>query len=65
MKKAPKKKPDGLVAPLERDRPHLEPGRPAEDTIRRRAYEISVSRGGAPGHEIEDWVQAERELEAR
>ena len=34
----------------------------AEDSIQRRAYEIFVSRGQTPGHEVEDWLQAEREL---
>lgn len=33
-----------------------------EDKIRRRAYEIYVERGGEPGRDIEDWLQAEREL---
>jgi acetyl esterase/lipase len=30
--------------------------------IRRRAYEIYLGRGREPGHEIDDWLQAEREL---
>ncbi len=38
---------------------------PSEDEIRRRAYEIYQSRGGEPGREMEDWVQAERELRAK
>ncbi len=37
---------------------------PSEEEIRRRAYEISQRRGGTPGQELEDWVQAERELRA-
>ena len=32
--------------------------------IRRRAYEIYLERGGEPGRELEDWLQAERELTA-
>lgn len=28
-----------------------------------RAYEIAERRGFGPGHEIEDWLQAEREME--
>ncbi len=35
---------------------------PAEDEIRRRAYEIYQSRAGEVGRESEDWAQAEREL---
>jgi hypothetical protein len=33
--------------------------------IRRRAYEIYLERGEQAGHELEDWLQAERELERR
>jgi len=36
-----------------------------EDEIRLRAYEIYLQRGGEPGREMEDWLQAERELEHR
>jgi len=28
-----------------------------------RAYEIYLERGGLPGNELDDWLQAERELE--
>ena len=35
---------------------------PTPEAIRERAYEICCSRNGAPGNEIEDWLQAEREL---
>jgi hypothetical protein len=31
--------------------------------IRRRAYEIYLERGGLPGSELEDWLQAEYELQ--
>jgi len=34
------------------------------DEIRRRAYEIYRERGGLPGHELEDWLQAENEFES-
>jgi hypothetical protein len=33
-----------------------------EQEIRDRAYEIYVQRGGQPGYEVDDWLQAEREL---
>jgi len=39
--------------------------RPTEADIRRRAYEIYLSRNGTPGNAHTDWVQAERELAAR
>ena len=35
---------------------------PTEVEIRRRALEIFLARGGRPGHEIDDWLQAEYEL---
>src|ERR1700757_3306999 len=35
-----------------------------EDEIRTRAYEIYLARGAEPGRELEDWLQAERELTA-
>ena len=31
--------------------------------IRRRAYEIYLERGRLPGRELEDWLQAEYELQ--
>jgi hypothetical protein len=33
-----------------------------EQEIRDRAYQIYLQRGGQPGDELEDWLQAEREL---
>ena len=38
------------------------PAPPSHEDIARRAYEIYVGRGGGEGHEIDDWLQAEREL---
>ncbi|MEW6212227.1 MAG: DUF2934 domain-containing protein [Acidobacteriota bacterium] len=35
---------------------------PSEEEIARRAYEIFLQRGGDHGNDIEDWLQAEREL---
>jgi hypothetical protein len=34
-----------------------------DEDIRLRAYEIYLERGEQAGHELEDWLQAERELE--
>ncbi|MBI2203476.1 MAG: DUF2934 domain-containing protein [Candidatus Rokubacteria bacterium] len=34
------------------------------DAIARRAYEIYRSRGGAEGSDVEDWLEAERQLRA-
>jgi Protein of unknown function (DUF2934) len=33
-----------------------------EDAIARRAYALYLARGGQEGHDVEDWLQAEREL---
>ena len=46
------------VNPSAADSPRLE-------EIRIRAYEIYIERGGQPGHDLEDWLQAERELEPK
>lgn len=35
---------------------------PAQAEIALRAYQIYLQRGGAPGNEFADWMQAEREL---
>ena len=36
-----------------------------EQQIRIRAYEIYLQRGGHPGYELEDWLQAECELTSK
>jgi DUF2934 family protein len=33
-----------------------------DEEIRQRAYEIYLDRGATPGLELDDWLQAEREL---
>ena len=38
--------------------------RPSQDEIARRAYELFLQRGSVPGHETDDWLQAEAELAA-
>ena len=35
------------------------------EQIRLRAYEIYLERGGTDGHDLEDWILAERELTSR
>jgi hypothetical protein len=34
------------------------------DQIAQRAYELAAQRDFRPGHELDDWLQAEREIEA-
>ena len=38
---------------------------PSDEEVRERAYEIYLARGGVPGQEMEDWLQAERELRSK
>lgn len=35
---------------------------PNQDEVARRAYELYQARGGEPGHEVEDWLHAEQEV---
>ena len=35
------------------------------DAIAKRAYELFLDRGSDPGHEVDDWLQAEAELNYR
>jgi len=37
-------------------------GGPAREEIELRAYQIYCERAGTPGTDVEDWLQAEREL---
>jgi hypothetical protein len=46
--------PDGISASVQ----------PSQAEIARRAHEIYLARGGAHGFDLEDWLQAERELKA-
>lgn len=36
-------------------------GQSIDDAIRTRAHELYEQRGGEPGHDWDDWLQAERE----
>ncbi|HLH78476.1 MAG TPA: DUF2934 domain-containing protein [Candidatus Binataceae bacterium] len=38
---------------------------PSSETIRVRAYELYLARGGTDGRDLEDWLAAERELMAK
>jgi hypothetical protein len=35
---------------------------PTEQQIQQRAYELYEQRGRTDGHDLEDWLQAEREI---
>jgi hypothetical protein len=43
-------------------KPHAVSHQPTQEEIALRAYQIYLQRGGVPGNEFEDWVQAERQL---
>jgi hypothetical protein len=38
---------------------------PSFEEIRLRAYEIYLKRGSLPGNELDDWLEAEHELDGR
>lgn len=38
--------------------------RPSEDAIRTRAYYLYLERGARTGHDLDDWLRAEREMRA-
>jgi len=52
--------PKGSVIAAEEREGLLHPSR--EQEIRNRAYEIYLQRGEQSGYELEDWLQAEREI---
>jgi hypothetical protein len=53
------KSPTGPIQPRAENINHA----PGLEEIRLRAYEIHIERGGVPGNELDDWPQAERELQ--
>lgn len=50
------------VAPRATRKPRTTKTAPTLEQIQVRAYEIFLERQGAPGSQIQDWLQAEREL---
>jgi hypothetical protein len=42
--------------------PTAGPAQVSEQEIAQRAYALYLARGCQPGHDIDDWLQAEREL---
>lgn len=41
---------------------HLRAALSLQEQIEARAHEIYRARGAEPGHELDDWLQAEREI---
>jgi len=65
---SPKPKRNGSTEPqttsVQSETAEVSVGNSARDEeIRRRAYEIYLERGQQPGRDLDDWLQAERELE--
>jgi hypothetical protein len=61
MKKS--KKSNGRQPQAAAGKPTAAPRRdPSVDEIRDRAYKLFLQRGGTPGHAIDDWLAAERDL---
>jgi len=44
------------------DKSRAAKNQPTREQIALRAYRIYTERGGMPGNELEDWVEAERQL---
>jgi hypothetical protein len=38
---------------------------PSREEVKQRGYEMHMERGGAHGQDIDDWLQAEREQQAK
>jgi hypothetical protein len=51
-----------MPAPARAKKPQIET-LSLEERIRRRAYELYVERGNESGSELDDWLQAEEEIQ--
>jgi len=49
------------------DQPAIAEDRPVitKDDVAQRAYELFLARGRTDGHDVEDWLEAERQLRSR
>lgn len=53
------------AAPIAETSKEIPQNESTTERIRERAYDIYVSRAGAAGDEVQDWLQAERELRSK
>ena len=61
--RSPRKKSQPTNVVRRSQRPTYKPATgPTQEEIQLRAFQIYEARGRAPSHDLEDWVQAEREL---
>jgi hypothetical protein len=49
-------------SPSAGNKPQIAEAHPTREEIELRAYLIYLERGGAHGHDVEEWLQAEHEL---
>lgn len=54
-----------VVMPVKASKTFLANHYPSVEEISARAHQIFVERGEEPGHDIDDWLQAEHELMKR
>jgi hypothetical protein len=52
-------------APSARGDQQARTSEPADEDIRRRAYQMYLERGGGHGEDLDDWVRAEQELKTK
>jgi hypothetical protein len=57
----PKRKRSGGVGTMPIVEPEVGSGPMSHDDIARRAYELYEARGREHGHDLDDWLQAERD----
>jgi len=62
MAKRTRQATDNVVAMPAMSESHVETDRSRDEAIARRAYELYCARGCQDGHDIDDWLSAEREL---
>lgn len=52
----------GAMATLKKQADKMPALAPTTEEIAQRAYEIFLARGREPGHDLDDWLEAESEL---
>ena len=55
----------GAGVPVQSDISEKRHSGPSSQEIRQRAFEIHIERGGIHGCDLDDWLQAERELKEK
>ena len=63
MAKSPAKKNVPVATATDGAEEFAQPASTTEHDIARRAYDLYLARGAENGHDVDDWLQAERELQ--